>query len=448
LLLGLFVRRYFDELTAIASLLLISVCPLFISMHRLATTDGLLGLCVLITWIAGFRYTNELRSLWLSLFLFVVLASTWIKGPASFVAVLPVLLWAAWAGSSLRPALRLTAAAFAAVIPILVWYRYIVYKGLDVWSMSRFELLDRASGTGDHVRPWWFMLAVFLAALLPATLYLTFRPLGPWKHAAAEPKGRLAILLLGLIGSYLIIFSLFSGKLPSYLLPIAAPTAALAAIGLTSWQRKLEKSKRQSPRPCLGALVVAGGCSAAAGGLIAGVGVLDRPFVAALVVACLMLMLAGLFLAATDILGLWRRAGIAIAYGLSLASILAILQGEMKFAEGQGWAELTEHARELSNYEQPRILTVGWVARPLGYTTDQSTKRIDPRFTAAEWTLLDKGELVLAAIPEAWLAFDRSLPGLLEQRYDYLGRVHRNVSPRRIDFYAVKPEFHVERHFD
>jgi len=102
------------------------------------------------------------------------------------------------------------------------------------------QTIGRFSGGTDlSQEPWWFYLPVFLGGMYPATTMLvlplfnlTFRDAWRALHGGDLRALLLLAVLLPLVG-----FSLSRGKLPTYLLPLAAPTAMLVAITLERWLR-------------------------------------------------------------------------------------------------------------------------------------------------------------------------------------------------------------------
>lgn len=90
-----------------------------------------------------------------------------------------------------------------------------------------------AGNLPSHAYPWWFYLPFLLGGFLPWSLFLIHAPIlvRNWKRKS-HMRSRDAILLAScfwFVGLLVLLF-LASSKLPSYLLPLAPPSAIIVAI--------------------------------------------------------------------------------------------------------------------------------------------------------------------------------------------------------------------------
>ena len=150
------------------------------------------------------------------------------KGLVPLVLFIPALWF-------LRNRIRDLAILFTATIVVATpWYALVTFHNGTtflnefIWKHHFGRFLNNAL---QHERPLWFYVPVLAAALIPWTpllLLLVRRSL----YSDARRKFLLLWLLF-----VLIFFSISKNKLPSYLLPLAPPAAALMGIALAESQR-------------------------------------------------------------------------------------------------------------------------------------------------------------------------------------------------------------------
>ncbi|MDR2669037.1 MAG: lipid IV(A) 4-amino-4-deoxy-L-arabinosyltransferase [Desulfovibrio sp.] len=148
-------------------------------------------------------------------------------GPAlAALAALPVAL----KEKSLRTLLLYgPVAVLAAVAVALPWGIMIAGREPDFWNYFFWvEHIQRFAGEkAQHSEPFWFYLPWFAGGLLP-WLGLTPQALREaWRERARRPE--LFFLLVWVLAP-LLFFSAARGKLPTYILPCAAPAALLLAL--------------------------------------------------------------------------------------------------------------------------------------------------------------------------------------------------------------------------
>jgi 4-amino-4-deoxy-L-arabinose transferase-like glycosyltransferase len=244
----------------------LSLMPLHIVLSRNTLTDGILALFWFGTLASGVLAVREpRRKLWPALLWASVALGLLTKGP---VAYLPLALLVLWLGVSERRrdvrALRLPLGLALSALPLLAWIGAVLAvepAALGVWW---HEMADRVAGTSRdlHPEPWWFYLPIFAVGLFPATLMLNVPGLN-FRLADARAMIRradeAALWALAVVGP-LVVFSLVKGKLPSYLLPAAAPLAILTGRTLAGWVDGTHEAPERPPEvvKALAAVCVAG----------------------------------------------------------------------------------------------------------------------------------------------------------------------------------------------
>lgn len=164
------------------------------------------------------------------------------KGPVGLFPAVVVLVWGmlsghrrAWRG--MRPILGL----LLATAPLAAWLLTVALRHPESWSLWLEEVFGRLRASDDpkHAEPFWFFIPVLIAGCFPATAWLA---LPGWHYRWSRVRSAFAESSLP---AYLataalvpfILFSGFSGKLISYVLPLTAPLALLAAMGVRQWLR-------------------------------------------------------------------------------------------------------------------------------------------------------------------------------------------------------------------
>lgn len=233
----------------------LAVMPMHLILSRLTLTDALLGLF----WFASLAFaylaiTDPVGRRWPALLWVAVALGLLTKGPLAWVPVAIVLLWLA-AGSQFGKAraLRIPTGFVLSAIPLMIWVLLIWRfhpKALEIWNK---EMVDRATGHGDHNEPFWFFIPIFLAGLFPATAMMNLPWLNYPYQAARDAIRRAEPACLWAYAVVLpfLMFSAIRGKLPSYLLPLCPPMALLTADMLERWLDGRSDTPEPGHRPPL-----------------------------------------------------------------------------------------------------------------------------------------------------------------------------------------------------
>jgi len=216
----LMVRGAADEKAALWAVVLLTSSAMFFLSARLLTADMLLT-----CWITWSVWAVWHRSHWLFVFLALGFLT---KGPVA--VVLPLFALVGW-----RPPLRefrwgIGLLVFLAIS--LPWFVLLAIQNPELWRYFLVREVVQRVVSGEHGRskPVWFFVPVLLGGFLPWT-FLVFQ------RRRLDPATRMwaAWILLGLL-----LFSLSQSKLPTYVLVLMPPMAALAALSEPRrWQNAL-----------------------------------------------------------------------------------------------------------------------------------------------------------------------------------------------------------------
>lgn len=258
----------------------LSVTPLAVVVGRLTLTDGLLSAFWLMSLCGGLMSVRSPGRWYGPVLLWGGVGLGWMTKPLAPWGPLGIVgLWMI-IGGHWRLLLRWphVVGFVGSLVPIGLW-AWAVYRLVpNVEQVWREEVLDRAQGGGAHDEPWWFLLPVFLVGMFPATTMLEIPGLNRRLKATWELMRGGGDGVLWALGALmpLVAFSIPSGKLPTYIVPCAAPLAILTGRMLAGWisgehERKVEG---YNPPEVKGTLAIAVGLSAI-GFIVAGFVMVD-----------------------------------------------------------------------------------------------------------------------------------------------------------------------------
>ncbi|MDA1008121.1 MAG: phospholipid carrier-dependent glycosyltransferase [Planctomycetota bacterium] len=187
----------------------------------------------LVCYLAGMQSTTRSRIGWmLACGVFAGLAFL-TKGFLAFavpaLAVIPWLVWTKrWRALFSSPWIPLVAVAITAAPAAWILHQHeprFWHEFFWTEHVRRFLQPDE----NQHAKPWWLYFAMLPLAIIPWTLNIPFALRGLSRTALSDDTVR---FLLSWIVAPLLFFSAASGKLPTYILPLFPPIAALLAVGL------------------------------------------------------------------------------------------------------------------------------------------------------------------------------------------------------------------------
>ncbi len=232
-----FMRSRRGMVAALLAVGMYAILPLALIVGRIGATDAILNLCWTGGLLSGYLAIESGQRRWRAFFWTCIALAALTKGP---LAVAPLGIIGTWLflGGRLRDLTKLGLGwGLLAPLPLVAWILAVRNAGHDVVGTLWMESFGRANGALGKHEPWWFYLPIFLIGFFPATAMLTlpFFNMSPGRGWAALRAGSLSSLLTLAVVVPLIVFSAASGKLPTYLLPVAAPLAMLVARTLQAW---------------------------------------------------------------------------------------------------------------------------------------------------------------------------------------------------------------------
>ena len=241
LMLFWFARRVGSDRIALVASGVYSIMPMTIFPARMTVTDSVVNLCWMSILWAGYLFRHHpTQRRWLVLFTLASGIGMLAKGPVLLIPVGLVWVWWIITDPSMRRASRIALVSvmvLLAMLPVLIWAQQVIRVEPEALAIWKHETIDRANGSGDHSRPFWFFVPVLLAGCFPASAMLILPGLNlRWNQAIGSLRsGGLGGFLGWAIIAPFVLYSLMSGKLTSYLLPICAPLALLCALMLEEW---------------------------------------------------------------------------------------------------------------------------------------------------------------------------------------------------------------------
>lgn len=352
---------------------LYGLMPLPIVVNRLAVTDPILGLFWLLALWWGYqavitrRYTFALGA-WVAVGLGLLA-----KGPLGISPMVILAVWLLFAGEwrKLRY-LRIGTGIIIAMLPVSIWVFLVHQKLPDAFDIWYHEIVDRATGNGAHSEPLWYYVPVFIGGLFPATAMLMLPGINfSWRAGwAILRKGTTSALLTWAVILPFILFTLITGKLPTYLLPLTGPMAILTALMLERWLNRTDNHEvlpdniRRLPDVVTTLSIV---CLLMAAGAIIAAFVMDKSKV--------WMALPFLILPAGSIFAryVWKHQPNRRIISLMILWVCGIgiwcwsLEMEDIITDGVSEAKLVSKVKDITGYAQPEFLTLGFRDLTLGF---------------------------------------------------------------------------------
>jgi len=434
LLLFWFLRKAANGKTAVLAIGGLALTPIFLFINQLAITDPLLNLAWFATLVFGFLAVQDEerpRSLrWFALMWFAQAVGLMVKGP---IALSPLAILFVWAGVSgnwrffktWKPWFGLPLSA----LPILAWVALVIREHPDAWNIWRYEMLNRATGTGDHNQPTWFYLPILIAGFFPIA---TMMPIPVWNMRVGEllkdlRTGSLRGLMFWGVLIPLIGFSMISGKLISYMLPLGAPLAILVALYIADGLRNAtsaanETNNQTDPRRtpvsfgpiALGLIIIAVGAVGGAIMMRPSAIWLTVPFVIASVIAMWIWVTSRHWI-------LNRPAGLAILWLLGASLWFWAFAAFGRLLNGIGSEQFADRYTEMYGSDGPALTMFGFGDQTVAFYLDRN---VDELFNRNDITnTLDarpNGDWLLLANQASWENLKTKHPDVANRfRYMY-----------------------------
>jgi 4-amino-4-deoxy-L-arabinose transferase-like glycosyltransferase len=223
----------------------LALAPGFVSIGRLLVIDGVLTLCVLVSFAAATEAIrgDRLRYFWWCLSAAACGLGVLTKGPVALILCAMPLAAHQWLAGGSRLISRRSWIVYAAVTISIAWPWYILvclrrpeFAGYFLWRHNIVRFLTPF----DHQQPIWFYVPILLLGLLPASIVLPGLVRFLLSTARSKCDRRPAELgLLLITGLWPVLFFTLSGsKLPTYILPAFPPLALVLGyyLSLKSWR--------------------------------------------------------------------------------------------------------------------------------------------------------------------------------------------------------------------
>lgn len=234
---------------------ILSCMPLHVIVGRMAITDPVLAACWFAALLGGVRAVQTAQLRWSILLWIGVALGLMAKGPLALMPLVVIFLWLLLSKNlrALRRIHPLVGFPLAAA-PVLIWAALVARanpEAMAIWRGQTFGRLVGEAGTNAHASPPWYYVPVFLAGLFPATLMLSL----PWLNIrwrdgwSAIKRGDEGAFWIIAVLVPLVFFTAMSGKLATYLLPLAGPMALLGAMTLERWLRQEFDQPREGYKP-------------------------------------------------------------------------------------------------------------------------------------------------------------------------------------------------------
>lgn len=216
-------QREFSADAAVAATGILATSAGWFSLSRVAVTDLPMAACFSAAMLLGMSARPWALGVGGALLGFAILA----KGLPPLVLAAP-LVW--WHRSRLRVFVVPTLVMFGVALPwyLICWSRFGKAFIEELFWRHHFARFFNAQTEILHPQPWWFYIPVLVAGFFPWSL--AFATLGNrsfWGDSRVRFFGIWA-------GFGLLVFSSSQGKLPTYLLPLFPPVAALLGVRLAA----------------------------------------------------------------------------------------------------------------------------------------------------------------------------------------------------------------------
>ncbi len=404
--------------------------PLHTVVGRMAIIDPTLSACWLAALLSGWRAVETGRKRGAAAFWTATSLGLLAKGPLALMPLAVTAVWLALAGRFREiKRLHLMIGFPLAAAPVLAWAVLVVRahpEAMQIWLGQTAGRLVGETGTNAHAAPPWYYVPVFVAGLFPATIMLPV----PWLNTTWSSCGRrlrsgdaAAFWSISVILP-LAFFTLMTGKLATYLLPLTGPMALIGAWTLERWLRDAERSNPSADRPpdFVLILMVVNFCM-----LTVTIFVLWRWDPALLLWAvpplALVLISAWLWriwkrmphLRGRGLLGIWIAA---------VAAWQGVFQVEDSVRRPTNQQDLVSRIPQITGVNQPHLAIYGFRDPCIEFYAREPIPQLETAREITDLLRTDRGHMVLLVDDEDWARFAQANPECASE-FVYVERSHR-----------------------
>ncbi|GAK56791.1 hypothetical protein U27_03755 [Candidatus Vecturithrix granuli] len=260
-----FAAFLFDRKVGLLSALMLMTSVLFLGVGQFVRMDMFLLLCFSVSLLSFYRLhvrTTSYDVVYALLFFVAAALATLTKGPIGVgLPGLIILIFLFWTRNfSVLRKIRLFWGNLVYLAIVLAWFvPAIRQEGWDyAYLIIIKQNLGRVYGSFSHARPWYFYLHTLPWITLPWFPFLVSAMIHAWRTPTTSCEHDASRFLWIWWGTTFVFFSLVSGKLEIYLLPLLPPTAILTAHFWLSLSTPSNTLGKLSQRLTLPAYILAG----------------------------------------------------------------------------------------------------------------------------------------------------------------------------------------------
>ena len=260
-----FAALLFNRKVGFLSALMLMTSVLFLGVGQFVRMDMFLLLCFSISLFSFYRLyirTTPYSDVYAFLFFLATALATLTKGPIGIgLPGLILLIFLIWTRNfSVLKKMRLFWGSLVYLAIVLAWFASAIHQ--EGWDYAYLivikQNLGRVYDSFSHARPWYFYLHTLPWITLPWFPFFVSAMIHAWRTPKASHEQDASRFLWIWWSTTFVFFSLVSGKLEIYLLPLLPPTAILTARFWLSSSTSSNTSGKLSQRMTLPASILAG----------------------------------------------------------------------------------------------------------------------------------------------------------------------------------------------
>jgi 4-amino-4-deoxy-L-arabinose transferase-like glycosyltransferase len=220
----IFIRRWFNELMAFLSSVILTTSFSFLAMARIVTTDMLFTMCLFLSLLLFYGYYHERKTFFIYLFYMAIAAATLAKGPVALILMGGTVLIFLFTEHNFR-FIKEMKIIKGLVIYLIITLPWIIAISLREKEFLYFFFMDQhilRFLTSKHKRsgPIYYFLPVLFGGIFPWSIFIPRAIINTWKNTEL----RLMLIWVFVVFAF---FSISGSKLPPYILPLFPPMAII-----------------------------------------------------------------------------------------------------------------------------------------------------------------------------------------------------------------------------